>query len=176
MPTEDEATSAPHVTTTHDPMGGGRPRLIFGSGGRELPEDQGGASGRPSDYELQAGVTTIGSGPTCDLRLAGLSARQAEIQRDDFDEYIFVATDPAAGTTVNGKQVGQSPLHTGDRIEMGNWTVSFYREEFADHGRPHGGRQGSDRFHQEPEPAPRERGTSADGGSQPTDSDPGEYV
>ena len=176
MPTPDEPTPRPHVSTTHDPMGGGKPRLIFASGGRELPADDGGASGRPADFALLPGVTTIGSGSTCDVRLPGLAERHAEIRRDAADEYIFVANDPAGRATVNGTQIGQRPLHTGDRIELGNWAMSFYREEFADHGRPYGGRQGSDRFHQQPEPSPRDRGTSVDGGSQPTDDDPGEYA
>lgn len=156
-------------------MGGGQPRLIFASGGSELPEDEGGASGRPADFHLLPGVTTIGSGSTCDLRLAGLADRHAEIRRDDADEYIFVAVDPREAS-VNGARVDQIPLHTGDRLELGGWILSFYREEFADHGRPYGGRQGSDRFHQEPEPAPRKRGTSPGGGNQPTDKDPGEYT
>ena len=176
MSTADKSTARPHVSTTHDPMGGGKPRLIFASGGRELPADDGGASGRPADFELLPGLTTIGSGSTCDLVLAGLADRHAEIRRDAADEYIFVAKDAAGRATVNGTQFGMRPLHTGDRIELGDWVMSFYREEFADHGRPYGGRQGSDRFHQQPERGPRDRGTSVEGGSQPADGDPGEYA
>jgi hypothetical protein len=69
--------------------------------------------------------------------------------------------------------VSQKPLRTGDRIELGDWTLSYFREEFADHGIPFGGQHGGD-----PEPVqqePRPRGTSPEGGSDRTANDPGEY-
>ena len=176
MPLSEESASAPRVTTTHDPMGGGVPRLIFSSGGREGLEDGGGASKRPMDFELLRGVTTIGSGSTCDLQLEGLTDQQVEIRRDDADEYVFVATDPSGESTVNVAPTHDMPLHTGDRLTLGPWVLSFFREEFADHGRPHGGRQGGEGSHQQPQAVPRKRGTSGDGASLPTDNDPGEYA
>ena len=72
------------MTTTHDPHGGGRPRLIFALGGT-APQQ---ASQR--EFDLLPGITVIGSGPDADLRLKGLDARHAEIRRDDRDEYIYV--------------------------------------------------------------------------------------
>lgn len=54
--------------------------------------------------------------------------------------------------------MSQKPLRTGDRIELGDWTLGYFREEFADHGIPFGGQHGSD-----PDPVqqePRPRGTS----------------
>ena len=157
-------------------MCGGKPRLIFSSGGRERLQDEGGASNRPVDFELLPGVTTIGSGTACDLQLEGLTDHQVEIRRDDADEYAFLAVDPAGDSTINGAPTDQVLLHTGDRLQLGPWVLSFYREEFADHGRPYGGRQGGEGSHQQPQSVPRERGASVDGGGFPTENDPGEYA
>src|SRR5205809_7731053 len=70
--------------TTHDPRGGGRPRLIFALGDT-APQH---ASRR--EFDLVPGVTVIGSGPDADLRLDGLEAHHAEIRRDERDEYIYI--------------------------------------------------------------------------------------
>jgi hypothetical protein len=156
------------VTTTHDTHGGGRPRLIFSLGG--IAE----AGSEQREFDLLPGVTTIGSGPDSDLRLAGLDEHHAEIRRDDADEYVFVDLGSAAGSHIDGQPVGEWALHTGDRLELGTWTLSYYREEFADHGRPHTGRQGGEPFQLAQQP-PRPRGTSPEGGSEPTATDPGEY-
>ncbi len=72
-----------------------------------------------------------------------------------------------------GQPVSQKPLRTGDRIEIGDWTLSYFREEFADHGIPGGGRHGGDQHPVQEEPRPR--GTSPEGGSDRTADDPGEY-
>jgi FHA domain-containing protein len=153
--------------TTHDPRGGGRPRLIFALGGTAQP----GASQR--EFDLVPGVTVIGSGPDADLCLEGLAARHAEIRRDERDEYIYIDLGSGAPGRVDGQAVSGKPLRTGDRIELGDWTLSYFREEFADHGLPFGGRHGGN-----PEPVqaePRPRGTSPEGGKDRTDGDPGEY-
>lgn len=153
--------------TTHDPRGGGRPRLIFAFGGT-APQ---GASQR--EFELVPGVTVIGSGPDADLRLEGLAARHAEIRRDERDEYVYVDLGAEPSGRVDGQVASIKPLRTGDRIELGEWTLSYYREEYADHGIPFGGRHGGN-----PDPVqgePRSRGTSPDGGSDRTADDPGEY-
>jgi len=123
-------------TTTHDPRGGGRPRLIFALGGIAP------AGTVQREFDLLPGVTVIGSAADADLRLAGLAEHHAEIRRDQFDEYIFVDLGTAAGSRVDGQACGEQALHTGDRIELGNWMLSYYREEYADHGRPYGGREG----------------------------------
>jgi hypothetical protein len=47
--------------------------------------------------------------------------------------------------------------------------------EFADHGRPYGGRQGGEFAVQRVQGEPRARGTSASGGSDRNGTDPGEY-
>jgi hypothetical protein len=154
-------------TTTHDPRGGGRPRLIFTLGGSAQ------ANTVQREFDLLPGVTVIGSGTDADLCLAGLGEHHAEIRRDAFDEYVYVDLGTSAGSRVDGRPVGEQALHTGDRIELGTWTLSYYRQEFADHGRPYGGRQGGEFSIQRLQDAPRARGTS--GGSDRKGTDPGEY-
>jgi pSer/pThr/pTyr-binding forkhead associated (FHA) protein len=157
------------VTTTHDRRGGGRPRLLFALGEHaEVDTEQ-------REFDLIAGVTVIGSSADADLRLVGLDERHAEVRRDATDEYIYVDLGSRTGSRVDGRPAAEHILRTGDRIELGDWTLSFYREEFADHGRPHGGRQGGEWAVQQPQAEPRPRGTSAEGGSDPAGADPGEY-
>lgn len=153
--------------TTHDPRGGGRPRLIFAFGGTASEHDS------QREFDLLPGVTVIGSGPEADLRLEGLAARHAEIRRDERDEYVYIDLGSEAPGRVDGQAVSGKPLRTGDRIELADWTLSYFREEFADHGLPFGGRHGGN-----PEPAqaePRPRGTSPEGGKDRSADDPGEY-
>jgi FHA domain-containing protein len=153
--------------TTHDPRGGGRPRLIFAFGGTASEHDS------QREFDLLPGVTVIGSGPDADLRLEGLAARHAEIRRDERDEYVYIDLGSETPGRVDGQAVSSKPLRTGDRIELGDWMLSYFREEFADHGPPFGGRHGGN-----PEPAqaePRPRGTSPEGGKDRTGDDPGEY-
>jgi FHA domain len=157
------------TTTTHDPHGGGHPRLIIALGG------QAPANSQQREFKLLPGITVIGSGAEADLCLAGLDKHHAEIRRDSADEYVYVDLGTAAGSSVDGRPAGKQALHTGDRIELGEWTLSYTREEFADHGRPYGGRQGGEFSHQQLQDEPRARGTSADGGSDREGADPGEY-
>jgi hypothetical protein len=127
------------VTTTHDPQGGGRPRLILALGGSAPARTE------PREFDLRHGVTVIGSGADADLQLPGLGDHHAEVRRrDDDDEYVWVDLGVPAGSRVDGQPMGEQELHTGDRIEVGPWTLTFFREEFADHGRPYGGRQGGE--------------------------------
>ena len=157
------------ITTTHDPRGGGHPRLIFAVG------DEAPAKTEQREFMLQPGVTVIGSAADADLRLGGLAGHHAEIRRDAFDEYVYVDLGTSGGSHVDGQLVSAKTLHTGDRLELGNWTLSYYREEFADHGRPFGGREGGELSRQREQPEPRPRGTSASGGRDRKGADPGEY-
>jgi hypothetical protein len=125
--------------------GGGRPRLRFAVGGIAPRGCQ------PREFSLHEATTTrIGSGPRADLRLDGLAAEHAEIRYELGDEYALVDLGAAAGSRVNGRPVERAELHTGDRIEVGSWTLSYYREEYADHGRPCGGRSGGESLHEPP--------------------------
>ena len=134
------------VTTTHDPARGGRPRLVLAKEwvweGERLPS-----------YRLRE-RTTLGSAPDSDICLLGLEPRHAIIEHDDRDEFVVTAV---AGTSrVHGKALVQPQLlRTGSRLEVGSHVLVFTRDEYADHGRPHGGRIGGEAGRQLPQP-PRE--------------------
>lgn len=136
------------VTTTHYLPGSGRPRLIFavGSGDWNLS--------RPREFDLLPGTTVIGSGPDADLRLEGLEARHAEVRHNDDDEYVLYSYAPTGGGRPNLPHSKDDAriLRTGSRIEIGTWRMAYYREEFADHGRPFGGRQGGEYAFQKQQP------------------------
>jgi hypothetical protein len=131
------------VTTTHDPGRGGGPRLV------EVPGDRALRSDHPVHW-LQQEVTTIGSDPSCDVVLPGLSPRHAEVRHDERDEYVVVALDP--DVRVHGVRVTEKLLRTASRIDLADRQLVFHREEYADHGRPYGGRIGGELGHQRPQP------------------------
>jgi hypothetical protein len=136
------------VTTTHDPGRGGRPRLV------ELPS----ASVRRSDHPthwLQQERTTIGSDPGCDLVLPGLAPLHAEVVHDEQDEFVLLAHH--VDVRVHGRRVTEQVLRTSSRIDLGERQLTFVREEYADHGRPYGGRIGGELGRQRPQP-PRPSG------------------
>lgn len=133
------------VTTTHDPAQGGSPRLI-------LTREDVWADERLPSYAL-AQVTTIGSAPDSDICLPGLEAHHAVIEHDGRDEYVVTAREGA--TRVHGALIAQQLLRTGSRLDVGLHRLVFFRDEYADHGRPHGGRIGGEAGHQRPQP-PRE--------------------
>jgi hypothetical protein len=149
-----------HLTTgtTHDPQGGGGPRLIFALGGEAIPTEDGTVA--QTEYALSPGRTTIGSAANADLRLPDLAQEQASIVRDEFDEYVLVQESKGQPSLVNGQPVSRHPLRTGDRIELGSWTLTYFRDEYADHGRPFGGRQGGEGAVQQAQPA-RSESTAA---------------
>lgn len=136
------------VTTTHDPGRGGRPRLVL--------VDRVDGRGR---HVLRLGQsTTIGSGEDCDLLLGGLPEVQAEVHHDDADEFVIVHRGGLLPTRVNGAPVREQVLRTGSRVEVGDWVLVFARDEYADHGRPFGGRVGGEfgrQLPQPPRPGPR---------------------
>jgi hypothetical protein len=107
-------------------------------------------------FRLRGEVTTIGSDPECDIVLAGLDPVHAEVRHDDLDEYVLVRLGRPEATRVHGAAIDTAVLRTASRIELGEWVMSFYREEFADHGRPYGGRVGGEIGRQRPQP-PRDR-------------------
>ena len=142
------------VTTTHDPRGGGYPRMIMAPRPHPKPDD------RQPVWALRDDVTTIGSAAGCDIRLPRLEPLHAEIRHDEDDEFVLVRLGRPGNTRVNGAPVDTARLRTASRVEVGGWTMSFYREEFADHGRPYGGRIGGELGRQRPQPArPSRRGS-----------------
>ena len=139
-------SARPPVTTTHDPRGGGNPRLVMAPAAHPLPGD------RQEAFRLRD-VTTIGSDAACDIRLAGLNPFEAEVRHDSSDEFVVVRLGVRGTTRVNGAPVDTALLRTGSRLTIGDWTMLFGREEYADHGRPYGGRLGGEIGHQRRQPA-----------------------
>jgi hypothetical protein len=103
-------------------------------------------------FALRGAVTTIGSGAGCDIRLPRLEPLHAEIRHDDRDEYVLVRIGSPGSTRVHGAPVDSAVLRTASRVQVGEWTLSFFREEYADHGRPYGGRIGGELGYQRPQP------------------------
>ena len=134
-------------TTTHDPAHGGGPRLV-------VVAADGIWAGEPRVFWLQRELITIGSDPHCDVVLPGLLPVHAEVRHDDADEYVLLAR--GRDVRVYGARVREQLLRTSARVELGAWVLAYYREEFADHGRPYGGRIGGELGHQRPQP-PRPR-------------------
>lgn len=133
------------VTTTHDPERGGRPRLVLTADSESAPD-----TGQRT-FWLRAEALTLGSGADCDICLPGLEPLHAEVRHDADDEYVLL--DRTGGSTLlNGVPVRQGVLRTGARITLGPATLTFARDEHADHGRPYGGRIGGELGHQRSQP------------------------
>ncbi|MHA7222523.1 FHA domain-containing protein [Arthrobacter sp. RHLT1-20] len=142
------------ITTTHYTRGGGRPRLIF-------VQDSESWNGQvPREFSLSAERVRIGSDESADLQLPGLDGVHAEIVHNDQDEYVLVRHGKVSGSF---GPASTSVLRTGARIQMGKWCLAFFREEFADHGRPFGGRSGGEFAFQRPQRDPRTGAMEKDG-------------
>lgn len=139
------------VGTTHDPRRGGNPRLVLTTGNPRLPAD------RRVLFPLRAEVTRIGSGADCDIRLDGLEPIHAVVVHDENDELVLLDRSTDHSTRVNGAPPGENGriLRTGARVTLGSWTLAYRRAEYADHGRPFGGRVGGELGHQRRQPDPR---------------------
>src|SRR5450830_441950 len=134
------------ITTTHYTRGSGRPRLIF-------VQDSASWDGQvPREFNLARERISIGSGPSADLQLPGLDPVHAEIVHNERDEYVLVRHGVVTGSFGPS---GSSVLRTGARLQMGPWCLAYFREEFADHGRPFGGRSGGEFAYQRPQLDPR---------------------
>jgi hypothetical protein len=142
------------VTTTHHTRGSGRPRLIF-------VQDAAQWNGQiPREVTLDQETFTIGADPGSALQLSGLDPLHAEIRHDENDEYVLVPHGEVGGSV---SRIGPSVLRTGARIKLGQWRLAYFREEFADHGRPFGGRSGGELAYQRPQFDPRTGTTERDG-------------
>jgi hypothetical protein len=132
------------VTTTHTPHGAGSPRLVL------KKEDMWDGERQPV-FWLGDPFTTIGSSSFCDVVLPGIEPLHAVVVHDDLDEYLIENCGPE--TRVHGRVVEDSTtLRTGARIDLGPHSLSYFREEYADHGRPYGGREGGEIGHQRSQP------------------------
>jgi hypothetical protein len=104
-------------------------------------------------FPLHSDVTTIGGGADCDIRLPGLEPLHAEIRHDEQDEFVLSRIGSSAETRVHGAAVQSAILRTGCGVDLGTWHLSFFREEYADHGRPYGGRLGGEFAQQRTQPS-----------------------
>ncbi|MGZ4457144.1 MAG: FHA domain-containing protein [Nocardioides sp.] len=151
-------TSRERVTTTHDPAHGGDPRLVVAPSEHPWPGDRRGV------HHLTAEVTTIGSAEDCDIVVPDLEDYVAQVRHDRDDEYVVVRLGAPGTVRVTGEAVAARILRTGSRLTVGardDATLTFAREEYADHGRPFGGRAGGEIGHQRPQP-PRPGGDAHD--------------
>ena len=142
------------LRTTHDPEHGGYPSLVVAPGASPPP-------GHVREVlPLSREVTTIGSDADCDIVLEGVQPRLAEIRHDDQDEFVLVRLGRSGTVLVNGAPVERAVLRTASRVDLGDWTMTFTRAEYADHGRAYGGRTGGETGHNTAQPprTPRRRG------------------
>lgn len=142
------------VTTTHHTPGSGRPRLIF-------VQDSDTWNGQiPREVNLVGEKLVIGGSPEADLVLDGLEPVHATVEHNADDEYVLIPHGPVRGSV---KPDGPSILRTGARVQLGGWCLAFFREEYADHGRPFGGRSGGELAYQRPQYDPRTGTVEEDG-------------
>ncbi len=151
-------------TTTHAQWGAGDPHLTI------VRDDE------RSTFALKADHVRIGSSSGNELRLADTDPVHAEITHDGRDEYVLTLHGPGemnAGPQSGDGVVQRSEvLRTGARFTTGPWTLVFSRDEFADHGRPYGGREGGEFSDQPPQPVRPNYAAGADRDAQAPD---GEY-
>ena len=135
-------------TTTHDPHGTGTPRLAVERASM-MPGE------RQQVFWLDRVECGIGSDPSNAIVLPGLEPFHAVVTHDDRDEFVVSTAGPEV--RVHGAPITTQVLRSGARIEVGQHCLAFYRDEFADHGRPYGGRSGGELGRQRPQP-PRRAG------------------
>jgi hypothetical protein len=153
------------VTTTHDPALDGAPRLLVCVAGDGTLDHH--AINDLTAFPLNLDRTALGSAEGSDIRLEGMAASAGEILHDESDEFVYV--DGSGSAMVNGQPVSTHSLRTGDRLELGPWTLMFFREEHADHGRPYGGRQGGEFARQQPQPTRSQMTPAAEPSGIPDD-------
>jgi len=130
-------------TTTHAERGAGHPHLIISQGGdRDI-------------FHLKEDVVRIGSAAGNQVQLPEIESLHATIVHDERDEYVLTLHGPGEMNAASGGpgEERMEILRTGARFTAGEWTFVFSREEFADHGRPYGGREGGELSDQPAQPA-----------------------
>ena len=132
-------------TTTHANWGAGRPRLLVASATNRFV------------FDIPDEGVTIGSAQDAGLRLPDTDPVHAVIRHDSHDEYALEMRG-AGETSANVEKAADEErrdvevLRTGARFTLGPWRLVFTREEFADHGRPFGGREGGEFSDQQEQP------------------------
>ncbi|GAA3940095.1 FHA domain-containing protein [Microbacterium soli] len=131
-------------TTTHAEWGAGDPRLLISRDDQDR-----------TVVHLTRDTVTIGSDGGCTVCLEGAAPLHATVVHDDRDEYVLTMHGPGlmnAYCPVDQHGARTETLRTGARFTVGEWMLVFSRAEFADHGRPYGGRQGGEGGHQSRQP------------------------
>lgn len=160
----DSGTEGYTPTTTHAEWGAGRPRL------RVSRDDE------RTEFLLDVDEVRIGSAEGNELRVADTDPVHATVTHDERDEYVLTlhgegemnASDSTDGTH---DAPNTETLRTGARFTAGPWTFVFARDEFADHGRPYGGRKGGE-FDDQPLQAPRPDYAEGEGAAPGPDVEP----
>ncbi|WP_404431477.1 hypothetical protein LG299_14565 [Microbacterium lacus] len=124
-------------TTTHAAWGSGNPRLRVTSEHERF------------EHALTHDSTRVGSSSESDLLLVGAEAHHATIAHDGRDEYVLTLhgegeMNARSGDAAQAKGDRTETLRTGAHFTAGPWTLVFARDEFADHGRAYGGREGGE--------------------------------
>lgn len=142
----NEHTVENEPTTTHAAWGAGHPRLLISRGDERFV------------HEITTEVVRVGSAPGNELTLLDCDPVHATIRHDARDEYVLTLhgagemnANPLSAATHPGDR--SETLRTGAHFTAGGWMLVFAREEFADHGRPFGGREGGEFSDQPPQPA-----------------------
>lgn len=136
--------------TTHSGYGAGSPRFV--AAGHHT--DATGAVTVPGRL-LTGETTVIGSGVDAHLRLEGLEAAHAVVHHTDDDEFVLLLRGPAETSGAPNTEYDGEPAHllrTGFELRIGEHSLVYQRDEHADHGRPHGGREGGEFSHQPQQP------------------------
>lgn len=84
--------------------------------------------GKPlNTYVLDEPVITVGRLPENTISIAnmGVSRRHLRIEEDFDRKYILTDLNSLNGTMINGKRVKKVPLHTGDKITIGKFTIIY---------------------------------------------------
>ena len=142
---EHSSTSGPGgPTTTHAAWGAGHPRLHVRSDRDRYV------------HEITTDLTRVGSAHDNEIVLVGTDTIHATITHDATDEYILTMFGAGETNAVPHMGPGEQSrltetLRTGAHFTAGDWRLIFARDEFADHGRPYGGRQGGEYAYQRPQ-------------------------
>jgi hypothetical protein len=124
--------------TTDDPEGSarrsGRPRLVVATGGN-VDAGTPAAAGIEQAFLLEGDLITLGSADTQSIRVPNAEPAAAEIHWEaTVDDWVFTDL-TAGGSRVDGARALGWRLHHGDRVEVGDTTFIFQRDEGTDHGR-----------------------------------------
>lgn len=111
----------------------GHPRLVVAPKGGHVSTDSPEAHGVELVFDVRIGRTTIGADENQDITLEGLDPKHAVIEWwPEGDEFVFTPVTRTRQASVNG-EIATTGLHHGDRLQLGDWTLIFQRDEAADH-------------------------------------------